>query len=123
MAINLSKFVRLVKETTIMKRITLSIKNDLINYRKLLRQKGIKVSQIILFGSVVKGTSDKHSDIDIAVVSPSFGKNYHRELHKLMMLSHYINYDIEPHPFHERELNNKYNALANEIKKYGLEVK
>jgi len=104
-------------------KISHSIRNDLLSYKILLKKQGIKVSKIIVFGSIAKGTGDKYSDIDVAVVSPKFGKNYQKEMVKLMLQSHKINNLIEPLPFNERELNNKYSALANEVRKYGIEVK
>ena len=113
----------MVKEYAMIKTIPRSIKSDLIDYRKLLRSNGINITKIILFGSIAKGKSDKFSDIDVAIVSPSFGKNYRREMVKLTILSSQINDNIEPHPFNPAELNNKFNALANEIKKYGLVIK
>lgn len=49
---------------------------NLINkYVDLLKKKGIKVSQVILFGSHAKGNAKPDSDIDIAVISPEFGQN------------------------------------------------
>ena len=105
------------------KQIDPNIKKEIIKYRDKLESKGINVTKIILFGSFVKGKNDEHSDIDVAVVSPEFGKDYQKEMVKLLILSHKINNLIEPHPFNERELKNKYNALSNEIRKYGLLVK
>lgn len=41
-----------------------------------LESKGIEVSQLILYGSYALGNPKSYSDIDIAVISPSFrGKN------------------------------------------------
>jgi len=39
---------------------------------KLLKQKGISIYKIILFGSFVKGGFGKESDIDIIIVSKDF---------------------------------------------------
>ena len=47
----------------------IKIKNLLI---ELLKEIGIRVERIIIFGSYVKGKGKKHSDIDIMVVSKDF---------------------------------------------------
>lgn len=45
------------------------ILNKLVNS---LEKKGIEVERLILFGSFASGNAKAYSDIDIAVVSPSF---------------------------------------------------
>ncbi|MCD6471787.1 nucleotidyltransferase domain-containing protein [Candidatus Aerophobetes bacterium] len=43
---------------------------------KLLRERGIKIYKIVVFGSYAKGKEKKESDLDIIVVSDNFeGKN------------------------------------------------
>lgn len=103
------------------KKIPQKIKKNILEYKRILNNRGFKIFKIIVFGSVAKGTNDKHSDIDLAVVSPKFGKDYSQELSTLMQLRNGC--DIEPHPYNPKDLNNKFDALANEIKKYGVEVK
>lgn len=39
---------------------------------KLLREKGISINKIVIFGSFVKGGFGKESDIDIVIVSKDF---------------------------------------------------
>lgn len=108
-----------MKKTAINPQIT----NDLKQYQKLLKAKGFNIQKIILFGSVAKGKNSKYSDIDIAVVSSKFGKDYQKEMVKLMILSHQINNAIEPHPLNPSDLKSRYSALADEIRKHGLMVK
>lgn len=105
------------------KYISSKIKKDLQKFKQLLNKKGYNIQDVIIFGSVAKGENDAHSDIDIAVISPKFGQDYQKEMVKLIILSHKINNLIEPHPFNPEDLDNKYDALANEIKKYGVLVK
>jgi predicted nucleotidyltransferase len=50
------------------------IEKIIVQYINRLRMLGIEVSQIILYGSYAKGRPKEYSDIDIAVVSPSFKK-------------------------------------------------
>ena len=41
-------------------------------FGKCLKEKGVKVSKIILFGSQVKGATTKESDVDILIISEDF---------------------------------------------------
>ncbi len=75
----------------------------------------------ILFGSHVKGTDTKDSDIDIAVVFRDYDDSFNMQL-ELMRLRRNIDSRIEPHPFKEIDFNHS-NPLASEIIKYGYEIK
>ncbi|TSC96675.1 MAG: DNA polymerase, beta domain-containing protein [Candidatus Berkelbacteria bacterium Licking1014_2] len=102
------------------------LKEPIINqvniYKKSLLEAGILVKEMIVFGSSTKNFTHRWNDIDVAVVSPLFGKNYHRELVRLMELRPDAAMDIEPHPFNPRDLVNEWDPLASEIKKYGIKV-
>lgn len=41
-------------------------------FEKCLKEKGLKVSKIILFGSQVKGKTTEGSDVDILIISEDF---------------------------------------------------
>lgn len=43
----------------------------------------IKVNKVILYGSYAEGSATEDSDIDIAVESPDFGKNYVEDWQRL----------------------------------------
>lgn len=104
------------------KQISLEKKDlNLINkYISLLKQKGIKVSQVILFGSHAKGNAKPDSDIDIAVISSQFGRNNLKEMMLLRKLALEIDSHIEPLPFTPQDLEDRYSTLSQEIKKYGV---
>ena len=87
-----------------------------------LRQKGIPVAQAILFGSQVRGTAHAWSDVDICIVSPTFGKDRQKERLELMRWVDSETERIEPHPYRSEGLDNKYDSLANEIRKTGIVV-
>lgn len=94
---------------------------NLINkYVTLLKKKGIKVSQVILFGSHAKGNAKPDSDIDIAVISSQFGRNNLKEMMLLRKLALEIDSHIEPLPFSPQDLEDRYSTLSQEIKKYGV---
>jgi hypothetical protein len=96
---------------------------NLINrYARLLKQKGIKVSKIILFGSHAKGLAKPDSDIDIAVISSQFGKDNFKEMMLLRKLALEIDSHIEPLPFTPQDLDDRYSTLTQEIKKYGVMI-
>ncbi|MDO8511655.1 MAG: nucleotidyltransferase domain-containing protein [bacterium] len=91
-------------------------------YRRALSAAGIKVENFLVFGSQAKGTAQKSSDIDIAVVSSQFSRDYSSERVRLMRLGDKISLAIEPHPFHPDDLNDRWSTFAQEIKKYGIQV-
>jgi predicted nucleotidyltransferase len=104
------------------KQIALEKKDiNLINkYITLLKKNGIKVSQVILFGSHTKGNAKPDSDIDIAVISSQFGRDKLKEMMLLRKLALEIDSHIEPLPFSPQDLEDRYSTLSQEIKKYGV---
>ena len=87
-----------------------------------LVKKQIPVSQAYLFGSYAKNRAEEVSDIDIYIVSPVFGKSYWDEESLLRRLSLKVDDRIEPVAFNPEDLEDKYNQLAFEIKKYGVQI-
>jgi len=92
------------------------------DYILWLEKNNIKVKKSFVFGSRAKGTAREDSDLDICVVSNSFGKDLHDERVLLMNLGMKISDLIEPHPMTMADFNNKYNPLALEVKKTGLPI-
>lgn len=95
-------------------------KNKAKKFVESLNKAGIRVNKAYLFGSYAKGLAKKDSDIDVCVVSPSFGGDYFGEMVRLRKLSLNIDSRIEPVPFLPEDLNDKYSTLASEIRKYGV---
>lgn len=60
---------------------------------------GIHVHKAYIFGSWAKGTTDKWSDVDVAVVSPQIGGDRFEERLRLTKLAVAIDDRIEPLPF------------------------
>lgn len=85
---------------------------------KLLKEKGVNVSKVILFGSYAKGTAKAESDIDLAIVSSQFGKNNLKEIMLLRRLALKIDSHIEPLPFSPKDIS----TLAQEIIKHGITI-
>jgi len=97
----------------------LNIINEYIN---LLKQEGVDVSKVILFGSYAKGTAKPESDIDIAIISSQFGKNNLKEMMFLRRIALKIDSHIEPLPFSPKDIADRYSTLAQEIIKYGITI-
>ena len=107
---------------TITQKIKPGIKRQIRDYRKTLKKAQINVSQIILFGSQAKGITHKWSDIDLAIISPDFGKDYFDEMVMLARLRDDSMLDIEPHPLHPNDLKEKWSTLAAEIRTHGIPI-
>ena len=83
---------------------------------------GIQVSKAYLYGSYAKGNAKSYSDIDICVVSPSFGKDMVDEMVKLRQISRRVDDRIEALPFGMDDIDNPYDPLATEIRRFGQSV-
>lgn len=79
------------------------------------------VSKVFIYGSYAKGTADKWSDIDIAIISPDFSNDLFDERVALMQLALRIDDRIEPSPFRPEDFHVD-NPLVNEIRNSGIEV-
>lgn len=88
-------------------------------YKKSLKKEKIDFSAIYLFGSYAKEKQHDWSDIDLAVVSDSFGDDYTKESVLLNRIADKINFLIQAHPFNSKHLRDPYSTLAQEIRKYG----
>lgn len=77
--------------------------------------------KVILFGSYAKENYHNESDIDIAVILKDFSKLNDVQL-DLMRLRRKVDSRIEPHPIREKDFNVN-NPIANEIIKYGEDIK
>lgn len=90
--------------------------------RRELINAGIRPSVILLFGSRANGKPRPDSDIDIAVVSPDFGKDRFEEGVKLNTLAHKINPLIEAIPVStDKYLEvDSISPIIHEIKKTGI---
>lgn len=92
------------------------------NYVHELISSGFPVDAAFVFGSTVKGTAHKWSDIDTCIVSNAFGEDRLSNRVFLMRKARRVSELIEPHPFLPSDFNDKFNPLANEIKRTGVRV-
>ena len=82
-------------------------------------RKKYNIDGAYLYGSYAKGTSNKWSDIDIAIISPDFSDDLFAERLTLMQLAASIDDRIEPKPF-KAELFDRNDPLVDEIQKNGI---
>src|SRR4030065_605390 len=91
---------------------------------KELRRHKIRVAKVVLFGSRVSGKAHEYSDIDVAIVSPDFGKDRYREGAKLFEIACAIDPRIEPVPISPSSYkNDTWIPIIYEIRKNGIELK
>ncbi|MBM4401804.1 MAG: hypothetical protein FJ044_00995, partial [Candidatus Cloacimonetes bacterium] len=55
-------------------------------------------------------------------ISNSFGKDYLEEMMALKKLASKVDFSIEPHPLTPADLKEKFNPLADEVRKRGIRV-
>lgn len=96
--------------------------NLISKLRIALHDNQIPVEEIIIFGSYAKNNNRPDSDLDLCVVSNSFGKDSLKEMMELTKISSKIDPMIEIHPYSPYDLANKFDPLAKEIRQYGIVV-
>ena len=97
------------------------VKNTINTYAALIRNEGLPLEKIILFGSFSKGNQKEDSDIDIAVILKKFTEDKFTTRVKLLKLSRKFEEVIEPHPFLEKDFNET-DPFAAEILNTGLVI-
>lgn len=91
-------------------------------YVALLEKEGHPVDKAIIFGSYAENKADRQSDLDLCIVSPSFGKDGIEELKYLLGKARWTNPFIEAHPYSLEEFESLPDPLLFEIKKHGVEI-
>lgn len=99
-----------------------SIINIVRNYKRQLVEKNIKINKMFLFGSFAKGNPHKWSDIDVAVISDNLTGDRIDDYVKLRTIVDDFDLRIEPHAFTSTDFSDRWNPLASEVKKYGIEI-
>ncbi len=91
---------------------------------KELKKNKIRVVKVIIYGSRVSGKAHRYSDIDVAIVSPDFGKYSYNEGAKLFEIAGEIDTRIEPVAISlESYKNDTWIPLIYEIRTKGVELK
>jgi len=88
-----------------------------------LKQEGISVDRVILYGSYASGRMRPDSDIDVAVVSRNFGKDRVEEGMNLFRIAGKIDSRLAPVPISTQVYeNDTWIPLIYEIREKGMEV-
>lgn len=100
------------------------IRNIVAKLIEALSKKGIRIERVILYGSYASGRVHAASDIDLAVISPDFGKDRHEEGKMLLQTAWRIDPRIEPVPISSESYNSDtWIPLIYEIRQNGVELK
>lgn|SRR3989338_11271127 len=95
------------------------VQADIDKFVDVLKNHHVAIDKIILYGSYAKQKQKSYSDIDLAVISPQFGKDEIDEMMLLSKLAWKASDRIEPIPLTTKQLQMDYHPLIDEIKKYG----
>ena len=113
-------------QNEITQNVEIAMKTDALSiaqtYVNQVKRAGVPVKEAYLFGSYAKGKVWEGSDIDICIVSNSFGKNYFSEKQLLNRLALQTDPRIEPVAYSSSDFDNKYDALTDEVKRFGVKV-
>lgn len=100
-----------------------SIRKIVHDFCKVMLEDGIDFDRIILYGSYADGKWREDSDIDVAVVSKSFGKDRVDEGMQLFRLAGAIDPRLEPIPISlDSYEHDTWIPLIHEIKSNGVEI-
>jgi predicted nucleotidyltransferase len=98
------------------------IREIVLRFVKVLKAKGIRVEKAVLYGSYASGNIHAGSDLDLAVISPDFGKDRFEEGKMLHRLAWRVDPRIEPIPISlESYEKDKWIPLIHEITQKGIE--
>lgn len=97
----------------------IEVYKSIINYLEVVK-KVYRIQHVYLFGSYANGHASIESDIDLAIVSQSFGTNKFDENVTLGKLTWGIDTRIEPIGFSPEEFQSDF--FAQEIKRTGIEI-
>ncbi len=91
---------------------------------KEVRRNNINVKKVILYGSRVSGKTREYSDIDVAIISPDFGKDSYKEGARLFEIASIIDPRIEPVAISLKSYeNDTWIPLIYEIRENGIQLK
>jgi uncharacterized protein len=99
------------------------IRNVIVKFVDLLAAKGIRVKKAILYGSHASGRANSDSDLDVAIISPDFGKDRYEERKTLLQAAWRVDPRIEPIPLSLKSYeHDTWIPLIHEIRQKGVEL-
>ena len=95
----------------------------ILRFVDVLNSKGIRVEKAVLYGSYASGNVHTGSDLDLAIISPDFGKNRFEEGKMLLQIAWRIDPRLEPIPISsESYKKDTWVPLIYEIREKGIEL-
>jgi predicted nucleotidyltransferase len=99
------------------------IQDIISRYVSALTARGIQVEKAILYGSHASGKTHSASDLDVAIVSPDFGRDRYEERKNLLQIAWRIDPRIEPVAISSASYeNDTWVPLIYEIRERGIEL-
>ena len=103
--------------------VTEEIRGIISRFVAALATNGIRVDKTLVYGSVATNRDTADSDLDVAVISPDFGRDRYREGTILNKVAWRIDLRLHPVPISSDSFQNEtWIPLVDEIRKHGLEV-
>ena len=95
--------------------------NKVNNYQDLVKNSDfpMKIEEVYLFGSFAKGTENKDSDIDVALIVNQFKGDYFKVIPQIWLLRENIDFRIEPHVIAR---DTDYSGFLDEIHRTGIKI-
>lgn len=98
------------------------VTQTLRSYKQRLKKAHVPLTALYLFGSYAKKNQHAWSDVDVAVISPRFGKDFVEESVFVNRLADEVHPLLQAHPLHPKAMRDPYSTFSAEIKKYGKKV-
>jgi predicted nucleotidyltransferase len=90
----------------------------------VLVKKGIRIDQVILYGSYASNRQKLYSDIDLAIISPDFGIDKFEEGKLLLQTAWRVDPRLQPVPISSESFSKKtWIPLIHQIRTSGIEIK
>ncbi len=99
------------------------IRNIILRFVRALDKTGIRVEKAVLYGFYASGSFRSGSDLDLAIISPDFGKDRFEEGKKLLQIAWRVDPRMEPVPISSESYeNDTWIPLIYEIRQKGIEI-
>ena len=92
------------------------------DYKQSLVREHVPVVDVMLFGSLARGSAKPGSDIDIAVIYRKFDDNRWNERMKIRRARTNFSFPMDIISLREEDFNDEYSMIARELKKGGIAV-
>ncbi|MDW7710793.1 MAG: nucleotidyltransferase domain-containing protein [Deferrisomatales bacterium] len=99
------------------------IREVIQRFAAAVASRGVRVDKVLLFGSHAANRETGDSDLDVAIVSPDFGKDRFNEGKMLMQLAWRVDMRLHPVPLSRDSFaKDSWVPLIHEIRSCGIEI-